>query len=291
MTIAHLALRLAAPVAAILGMPAVLHAENAEPDAPVAVIGDDKGDSEDDSNPGPICTDRPTKSNAACTVPQGMVQIEADLFSWTRIAAGPARADVLVYGNPVVKYGLGRNSDIQLNFAPLVEVRSRAGGQSASQSGIGDLTLRFKQRLTGPDDTVQVALLPFVKAPTAERGIGNGEWEGGLIVPVQMPVGPATLTLVPQLNLLADALSPEDRHLEFQGVINLAVPVARRTTLATELWTSQNWDPAGTVRQYSADAALSYLLNDALQLDLGGNFGLNAVTPDVQLYVGVSARF
>jgi hypothetical protein len=281
----RLALCIGLPAAAIAGVPGALHARTADTDADVAASTDDSRD------PGPICTDRPTKSNAACTVPEGMVQVEADLFNWTRIATGSARADVLVYSNPVAKYGLGPKSDIQLGIAPLVEVRSRAGGQTVSQSGVGDLTMRFKRRLTGPDDSVQIALLPFVKAPTAERGIGNGEWEGGVIVPVQMPVGTATLTLVPQLNLLADALAPDQRHLELQGVINIAYPIAARTTLAAELWTSQNWDPAGTVRQYSADTAVSYLLNDALQLDVGGNFGLNQATPDVQLYIGVSARF
>lgn len=276
---------LAISSAALILFPSPLMAQTGADDASAEIVNEPTAD------PGPICTDRPTKSNAACTVPKGMVQVEADLFSWTRLAAGPARTDVLVYTNPVVKYGLGPNSDIQLNIAPLVEVRTRADGQTVSQRGVGDLTLRFKQRLTGPNSRVQVALLPFVKAPTAERGIGNGEWEGGVIVPVQVPVGKATLTLVPQVNLLADALSPDDRHLEFQGVVNLAYPVAPRTTIAVELWTSQNWDPAGTVRQYSADAALSYLLNDELQLDIGGNFGLNRATPDVQLYVGVSARF
>lgn len=280
-----LSLRCAAWLAALAMAPAALHAEQT-PGDPTADIAED-----DSTDPGPICTDRPTKSNAACTVPEGMLQIETDLFSWTRIASGPARTDVLVYTNPVVKYGIGPNSDIQLGIAPLVEVRTRAGGQTASQSGVGDLTLRFKQRLSGPDDKVQVALLPFVKAPIAERGIGNGEWEGGLIVPVQMPVGGATLTLAPQLNLLAGAIAPEDRHLEFQGVVNLAVPINARTTLAGELWTSQNWDPSGTVRQYSVDAAVSHLLNDELQIDIGGNFGLNRDTPDVQMYVGVSARF
>lgn len=250
-----------------------------------------KADAEAAAEPGPICTDRPTKSNAACTVPEGKVQIEADLFSWSRIGSGAARTDVLVYSNPTLKYGLGPNSDIQLNFAPLVEVRSRAGGQTVSQTGSGDLTLRFKQRLTGPEALAQIAVIPFVKAPTARIGIGNGEWEGGVILPVQVPLGAATLTLVPQANLIAGALAPEDRHLEFQGVVNLAYPVAPRTTMAVELWTSQNWDPTGTVRQYSADAAVSYLLNDALQLDIGGNFGLNQATPDVQLYAGISARF
>lgn len=239
----------------------------------------------------PICTDRPTKGTAACTVPAGMVQIESDLFFWTRDRTGAERSDVLLYTNPTVKFGLTDSSDIQLNLAPLVEVRSRIAGETFTQSGVGDLTVRFKQRLTPSSAPVQVALVPFVKVPTAERGIGNGEWEGGLTASVQVPVGAATLTLVPQVALLADSLAPGDRHAEFQGLVNLAYPVASRTTIAVELWTSQDWDPAGTVRQYSADAALSHLLSDNLQIDIGGNFGLNRATPDFQIYTGVSARF
>ena len=31
----------------------------------------------------PICTDRPTKANLACTVPAGRIQVEADAVNWT----------------------------------------------------------------------------------------------------------------------------------------------------------------------------------------------------------------
>lgn len=239
----------------------------------------------------PICTDRPTKGTAACTVPKGMIQIESDAIFWTRATTGGERSDVLLYTNPTVKFGLTNSSDIQFNFAPQVEVRSRIAGQTVTQRAVGDLTVRFKQRLTDPGDRVQIAVVPFVKVPTAERGIGNGEWEGGLTASAQVPVGAATLTLVPQVALLADSLAPDDRHAEFQGIVNLAYPVASRTTMAVELWTAQNWEPSGTVRQYSADAAISHLLNNNLQIDFGGNFGLNKATPDVQLYAGVSVRF
>ncbi len=280
-------------LAAVMTVPA--HAAN-EPasankaEVPATVLAR-SGEAAAPADVGPICTDRPTKSNAVCTVPESMVQIETDLFFWSRTDLGPVRSDVLLYTNPTIKYGIGPDTDIQVNIAPVVEVRNEAGGATTSQTGTGDLFVRLKQRLTGPDSKVQVALLPFVKVPTAERGIGNREWEGGLLVPVQVPVGKATMTLVPQLNLLADTLDPSDRHLEFQGVVNLAFPIADRFSLAAELWTSQNWDPAGTVEQYSADAALIYLLNDNLQLDIGGNFGLNQATPDLQLYVGLSTRF
>lgn len=241
--------------------------------------------------PSPICTDRPTKSNAPCTVPAGRVQVETDLFNWTRTEAGGARSDLFLYTNPTLKYGLSDSSDIQLNLAPYVEAKTRTGDVRSAERGVGDLFVRFKQRLTAPDATVQVGVIPFLKVPTAKRGIGNRAFEGGVIVPVAIALEGATLTLVPELDLLADATDPGDRHLQMQGVANLAFAVAPRTTLAVELWTAQNWDPSGTVRQYSADAALSYLVTDDLQLDVGGNVGLNQATPDVQLYLGLSTRF
>ena len=64
-----------------------------------------------------------------------------------------------------------------------------------------------------------------------------------------------------------------------------------RLTLAVELWAQNNRDPAGTVRQRSADVALSVLVNPTLQLDIGVNFGLNNSTPDTQLHLGLSRRF
>jgi hypothetical protein len=73
--------------------------------------------------------------------------------------------------------------------------------------------------------------------------------------------------------------------------LNLSAPVAPRLTIAGELWTNSNFDPAGTAKQASADAALAYGVSDNLQLDGGANFGLTRSTPDVELYVGTSIRF
>jgi hypothetical protein len=52
-----------------------------------------------------------------------------------------------------------------------------------------------------------------------------------------------------------------------------------------------NFDPAGTIKQASADAALSYSLSNNFQLDAGTNIGLTRDTPDAELYVGASIRF
>lgn len=239
----------------------------------------------------PICTDRPTKSNFACTVPKGLVQVEADAFSWISSRSGATRSDQLLFGNPTLKYGLTGSSDIQLNWVPVTRVRSRnAGGAVATRSGIGDVTLRFKQRLTGAQGSFQLALLPFVKLPTAPTGIGNGKVEGGVAVPINISApGGWTLTLGPQLDLLADA-DGQGRHLGFTGLVNVAKQIGA-FTLYNEIWTSQNFDPAGSLRQYSYDVALAWLAGPTLQFDVGANIGLNRDTPDLVAYAGISTRF
>ncbi|WP_164155518.1 transporter [Sandarakinorhabdus rubra] len=239
----------------------------------------------------PICTDRPTKSNFACTVPKGLVQIETDGFSWLTSTAGGTRTDQFLFTNPTVKYGLTGSSDLQLNWVPFTRLRSRdAAGTIATQSGIGDVTLRFKQRLTAADGAFQLSLLPFVKLPTARAGIGNGKVEGGIAAPVNISVpGGWTVTLGPQLDVLAD-FDGQGRHAGFTGLVNLARQIGA-FTLYNEIWTSQNFDPSGTVSQYSYDVSLAWLARPTLQIDVGANVGLNAATPGLVAYLGVSTRF
>ncbi|MES2754494.1 MAG: transporter [Pseudomonadota bacterium] len=238
-----------------------------------------------------LCTDRPTKANSVCTVPTGKIQLETDLVNWSRTRAGGVRTDVVAYTNPYLKFGLGADTDIEANIAPYVEIRTKVGATTSTIGGVGDLTLRLKQRLTDPAAKFQLGLVPFVKVPTAKRGIGNREFEGGLAVPVQLSLpGSMTLTFGPEADLLLDG-DGSGRHVQLIGIVNLGKPVTPRLTLYGEVFTAQNYDPAGTVRQYSLDAAAAYALTARVQLDLGGNFGLNRNTPDTQLYVGISTRF
>lgn len=259
-------------------------AQSAPQAAPAAAAADPAG-------PAPICTDRPTKANAACTVPAGSFQLESDVVNWTRISSGGVQTDVSLYTNPTLKYGLGATTDVELNIAPYVNARTEAGGAHDTIGGVGDLIVKLKQTLTASDSKVQVALIPFIKAPTAKLGIGNREWEGGVAAPVvfALPQG-FTLNFGPEVDILADGDLSGGHHAQLIGVANLAKSVGK-ATLYAELWTAQNFDPAGTVRQYSADVAVAYLLTPVWQIDAGGNFGLNRNTPDAQAYLGLSTRF
>ena len=238
-----------------------------------------------------LCTDRPTKATSACTVPQGMVQLETDLANWTRTTVGGTRTDTILYTNPLLKYGLTDSTDIEVGITPYETIRTRDVTGSSTIHGVGDLTLRVKQRLTSADAKVLFAIEPYVKIPTAKSGIGNRKVEGGLIGTgvFSLPSG-FSLTISPEIDALENA-NLDGHHAQLIGAFNVSKTLSSKLTAYAELWTAQNYDPAGHVHQYSADFALAYLARPTLQLDLGTNIGLNQATPDVQMYVGVSTRF
>lgn len=239
----------------------------------------------------PICTDRPTKANALCTVPAGRLQVETSLVGWTLTRGGGARIELLVVGGSVLKLGLTDRSDLQLGIAPYVRLGTRDGVSRPHVEGLGDIQLRYKHRLTKDDAPVQVAAIPFVKLPTATGPLGNGKLEGGLAIPISvMAPGSVTVTFGPELDVLADS-DRHGRHLALVNLINVAVPIAPRLTVAAELWTNFNFDPVGTISQVSADGALAYALSNDVQVDAGVNVGLTDETSDLELYAGVSFRF
>ena len=238
-----------------------------------------------------LCTDRPTKATSACTVPQGMVQFETDLANWTRTDVGGTRTDTILFTNPLLKYGLTDSTDIEAGITPYETIRTRDVTGSNTIHGVGDLTLRVKQRLTPADAKLLFAIEPYIKIPTAKLGIGNRKVEGGLIgtAVVSLPNG-FSVTITPEIDDLENA-NLDGHHAQLVGAFNVGKTLTSKLTAYAELWTARNYDPAGHVRQYSADFALAYLAGPTLQFDVGSNIGLNQATPGVQAYVGVSTRF
>ena len=277
--------------ATALFLPAAAFAQNAAPAttaaAPAAAIA---------SAP-TLCTDRPAKVTSACTVPQGMLQFESDLVNWTRNNDSGVRIDTVLYTSPLIKYGVTDSTDIEASITPYETIRTHDSTGSSSINGVGDLYLRIKQRLTPTDAKAQFALEPYVKVPTARLGIGNRKVEGGLIGTGVFSLADGfSLTLSPEVDALLDGDGDghghgHGHHAQYVGAFNIGKTLSSKLTASAEVWTAQNEDPAGHVKQYSADFAVAYLASPLLQFDAGTNIGLNRATPNVQAYVGASTRF
>jgi len=239
---------------------------------------------------GPVCTDRPTRANAVCTVPVGRVQIEADVFSYARDSGGGLTSETFSVAAAVLKLGLDRRSDIEFGWTAWQDSEVDAGASRARVDGIGDLVLRYKRRLTSNDAAIGVSAIPYVKLPSAPSGIGNERIEGGLIVPVSLSLpGAVGLTLGPEIDLLAEADGSGTR-VNMSNLVNLSRSFGR-LTLYAEFWTANDFAAESDGDQCSADVAAAWLIAPDFQVDAGANFGLDDQTPDYQVYFGVAKRF
>jgi hypothetical protein len=240
----------------------------------------------------PICAARPGKSTPACTVPAGHFQLETGLADWSLQKGQGERDTSLAIGETTFRYGLDDRSDLEVDITPWQRATRRADGIRERASGIGDTTVAYKRPLTAPDSNAQAAIMPFVKVPTAGHSLGNGKWEGGLLIPIEFSIArsPFSVGLTPEVDWAADG-DGHGHHAAMAQVASLGWQVDNQLNLSVDVWGQWDWDPTGTVRQASADGSIAYLASDSLQLDAGANFGLNRQTPDVEVYGGVSKRF
>lgn len=244
----------------------------------------------------PLCTDRPTKSTGACTVDPGHWQVESDLFNVTVDHSNGVDTTTWLYTNPTLKLGLTPTVDVELNLAPYERVltRDRATGATTNTGGVGDLYAKIKVNLAGADGgDFAAALVPYIKAPTARAGIGNGAVEGGVVAALSFNL-PAGWSVVfdPEVDVLKNA-NDDGRHVNIAGLASLSKPLTKEITASIELWSDVNLDPTGTATQYSFDLGAAWIPAKlpSVQLDGGVNLGLNGVTPAVQVYLGLSRRF
>lgn len=233
----------------------------------------------------PICADRPGKATPTCTVPAGIVQVETGLVDWSRDRSGGIRTDEIDIGGTAVKFGVTDRLHLELDLPVYATVRN-------GPSGFGDSDVALKYRLTGEASLVQFALRPFVKIPTAKHALGNGMVEGGVALLADSTFGKSSVSwdVAPEVDLVADA-DGSGYHLAATAAASIGIPLSDKLNVSGELWGAWDFDPAGTVRQYSIDGAVAYLISSDVQLDAGANFGLNRNTPDVELYTGVAFRF
>ena len=236
-------------------------------------------------------TDRPPKANSPYTVDAGHFQYETDLvvFGYGN-TDGVQTRDWTVF-DPTLKLGLTNTIDGELQVTPYESAVTRTGAATTRLAGVGDTFARLKINLLGDDSgTVAMALLPYVKLPTARAGLGNDKVEGGVILPVSFSAsGGFTVIVMPEGDYLKDS-AKSGYHGAFDFLVNVSHALDKRWTAYGEIFTTQSLQ-ASEPAIYTLDAALTCALTTTLQLDLGGNFSLNGVAPRAQLYTGLSQRF
>lgn len=242
----------------------------------------------------PLCPDRPGLGTPACTVDRGHVVAELGAIDWSLDQDGGTRTDSWTMGDLLLRYGVTEDMEMQVGWPAFGAVRTRdkATGTIGHNAGIGDVTLAVRRNLSRPDGSgFSAAVMPYVTLPTGGATIGAGDWGAGLIVPLSYSLSDSfSLALTPEVDAAVDA-DRRDRHLAYGGVIGLGVQIGKAVSGALELQVSRDEDPSGHTTQALASLSLAWQPKDDLQLDIGAVAGLNAASPDVELYVGIARRF
>jgi hypothetical protein len=241
-----------------------------------------------------LSTDRPDVTESPYTVDAGWGQLEMDLFAYTRdrekLAGADTKVSALALANINLKFGLTSHIDLQTVFEPytVVRVHDRISGTREKISGFGDVTSRLKINFRGNDggDTA-FGIMPFVKWPTNQHGLGNDSVEGGLIVPVAFNLGGGwdmgAMTEFDVVRNEADTGYAVDWTNSVTFSHDLAGRLGGYAELATTL--TRGRDLA------SFDCGLTYGASRHLQFDAGVNLGLTRATEDLTVFTGVSLRF
>ena len=231
----------------------------------------------------PMSADRPDFTESPYTVDAGAFQLEMSFVDYTKNGS----AETLSVAPANLKIGLLNNVDVQFVFVPFTDTDDGAD----SHSGFGDTQIRLKVNLWGNDggDTA-FGIMPYVKFPTASDGIGNDEFEGGLIVPFAVDLSETIgLGLMGEI----DAVYDDDGggyDFEFVGSGVLGVDVTDRVGLYIEgvgiASTDSNVDFRGLL-----GLGATYTATPNVILDAGVNIGLTGDVDDFNIFTGISWRF
>lgn len=227
-----------------------------------------------------LSTDRPDTTESPRSVDAGHFQFELEIAAWER--DGGTRT--LSLGELNLKAGLDDSTDLQL----VLPLFSRTSG---GPEGFGDIGIRLKRNLWGNDDgPTALAVMPFVKIPTASDGLGNGKWEGGFIVPLAFTLpGGWDAGVMTEIDLAADEVG-DGYHAVFLNSITASHGLTESTACFIEL-VSVLSAAFGAGDEAYFNAGLTWAVRPQWQVDGGVRVGLTSASSDFTPFLGLSAKF
>lgn len=224
----------------------------------------------------PLSTDRPDTTESPFTVDAGHFQFEMEIAN--------ASHDEFSLAELNSKIGLNASTDLQIVTPFYSHVRD--GGE-----GFGDVEIRLKHNLWGNDSgSTALAIMPFVKIPTANGDLGNDEFEGGLIVPFGFE-GPSgwSCAVMAEVDLATD----EDgggHHLVGLASATASHELTEDTALFLELVSVLSAEARSDYEAYF-NTGMTWALSPTCQLDGGIRLGLTDAATDFTPFLGATTKF
>ena len=235
-----------------------------------------------------ISTDRPQVTSSSIVVPCGSLQFEN---GFQETSAGGRQS----YDLPetAVRFGVLRKTELRFGVPDYYWNLATASGAA---TGLGDLSLGFKQQLGPTKGKFDVSIVPSVSFPTGADAISSHgydptiqlPWSRGLsknwtiagMFSVSWPTQPSPTQSSPTQGT--------QRNRTGQG----SVYFDRQLTRPWDAWVEYSGSfPERGGPQNLIDFGTSYKITPHQQLDFHAGFGLSSAAPDHFIGFGYSVRF
>ena len=240
--------------------------------------------------------DRPDKTDCPFTVDAGHFQLEMDMANFTydapNAAHGKVKTEDIQMAPMNVKVGVLNNVDFQIVLQPWQWQRSQdqSTGTIETKSGFGDFIPRVKVNLIGNDGGFfALALIPFVKLPTAQDHLGNGAVEGGVGMPYAFDVPGWDVGFQSTIHFNHNDAGG-GRHTEFDNSVSIGHAVIGKLSYHVEFFSNVSTE-GGTGWVGTFDTWLTYPVNPNLILDGGVYIGVTPAADNWHPWLGMTRRF
>jgi len=241
-----------------------------------------------------LSADRPDKTDCPFTVDAGHFQLEMDFANYTWDSPGAQRT-MKTEGYQIapmnLKVGVLNNMDMQLVLSPWQSLRTEntRTGTIERQSGFGDITLRSKVNLIGNNGGFfALALIPFIKIPTAQDHLGNGAVEGGLGIPYAFDVPNWDVGFQTTVSVNRNEVGNGD-HAEIANSVSLGHAVIGPLAYHVEFFSNVSTEcREGWIGTF--DTWLTYQVNKNLILDCGVYIGVTQAADAWHSWLGMTWR-
>ena len=230
--------------------------------------------------------DTPGKSYTPYTVAQGYYQLESDTFHIVEMGG----TQIIETLDPVFKYGLTGDFELELTTGGLLNMQSTQNGRTVSLTGYGDVVPGFKWNVFGNDWDVFSAALKFgVKIPTASAGLGDGAVEYYIVAPTQvaLPFG-FSLQLQEEVDIVKNQ-ADTGKTFNYSEDVSLSRSFGK-VSVSLEGFAQSATDP-NFKALYTADIGVGYAVTPVVVLSFGTYFGLDRYAPKIEAYTGFGFRF
>jgi hypothetical protein len=247
-----------------------------------------------------LSTDRPDMTESPFTVDAGHIQIETNIFGYSRSRPDDAGTITKAYEFATTNFRIGLTNWAEFNVViqphGVVKTRPLDPAETTRSSGIGGVDLRMKINFWGNDTfekpgATAFGLLPFITLATdRDNGISPIGTEGGLIVPFALKLADKFgLGLNGGLHVVRNEDTP-GTHTEWLSSASLSYEWTDNFSTYYEVaGRFGTKDPRGDIGILAT--GFTYKLQKNVQIDGGINFGVTEASDKFNPFMGISMRF